>query len=179
MWKNMIGATVLAVSLSAVLPVSAHADNAQCDTFMRIELLDGRCALLKVENDLRLDIADGSMLAVSYNHSATVSDNYEVYDDASGQMTCNFTDVRKFSYVNIPITGTEDIPSDLPVLSFKDNVLSIETGRRGKCIVYSIDGTVDDIIAFEGMANIDINRYGRGIHLIKVNENEPFKIIVR
>lgn len=179
MWKNMIGAIVLAVCLSAVLSVSVHADNAQYNTFMRIELLDGRCALLKVENDLRLEIADGSVLAVSYNHSATVSDNYEVYDDASGQLVFNFTDVRKFSYVNIPMTGTEDILSDVPVLSYRDNVLSIETGRRGKCIVYSIDGTVDDIIAFEGMANIDLNRYGKGIHLIKVNENAPFKIIVR
>lgn len=179
MLKNMIGATVLAAGISAVLPVSVHADHAQYNTFMRIELLDGRCALLKVENDLRLDIADGSMLAVSYNHSATVFDNYEVYDDASGQMTCNFTDVRKFSYVNIPITGTEDITSDVPVLSFKDNVLSIETGSGGKCIVYSIDGTVDDIIAFEGKVNIDLSRYGKGLHLIKVNENAPFKIIVR
>lgn len=171
----------LAVGLcsSIVLPVHISADYADNMTCMQIDLVNGGHTFLKVDNDLRLDVADGSVSVITYNPPITVTDLMKVPAEGYWKLNYDLQDVVGFKYVNLSLTGVDGVVADAPVLDFNGNVLSVETGKAGRCVIYSLDGTVEDSISFEGTTQIDMSRYGKGVHLIKIDENEPLKINIR
>ena len=98
-------------------------------------------------------------------------------------ITYLLSEIERFSFVDESIdqipSGIEHVSNDMPIMSFKDNILEFKSCTpSSKIVISNINGLIEHEYksTIDGSLSIDMNQYQQGIYIVKAG-SFTYKVI--
>ncbi|MBQ4393255.1 MAG: T9SS type A sorting domain-containing protein [Prevotella sp.] len=134
---------------------------------------------------LVLGLRDGSLNYFSFKDKPEVTFNGNSINIQTtvASITYLLSEIERFSFVDESIdqipSGIEHVSNDMPIMSFKDNILEFKSCTpSSKIVISNINGLIEHEYksTIDGSLSIDMNQYQQGIYIVKAG-SFTYKVI--